>query len=114
MKKIYKSDSQFTIHDSILKALCIVYCALCIMHLSCTAQTMVLSVDRGKDSIPSTRGPNLKHFGCIFLGGGFVASQDEAGARIKYGSSGEFFYGYRAKYKISPVYSLGWELLIRW
>jgi len=75
---------------------------------------MVLGVNRAQDSIPDKRGPNMAKFGCAFLGGGLVASSDEPGARIKYGSSGEIFVGHRSKYKISPVYSLGWETKIHW
>src|ERR1044071_4654952 len=74
---------------------------------------MVLSVDRGKDSIPFDRGPNLKKFSGLIMGGGFVVSGDKQGARIKYGSAGEYYIGSRTKYKISAVYSLGWETMFR-
>ena len=74
------------------------------------AQTVILSVDRGKDSIPSQRGPNLKKISHVFFNFGFVAGADKPGARIKYGSSVEYGIGVRKKYKISPVYSIGWEL----
>jgi hypothetical protein len=90
------------------KIFCFLFFVFCCLLLS-EAQTMVLEVDRSQDLIPAKRGPNLKTFGCLFLGGGLVASGDQAGARIKYGSSGEYFVGGRAKYKISGLYSLGWE-----
>ncbi len=72
-------------------------------------QTMILQVDRATDSIPATRGPNLKKFVHFFLSAGFVAGADEAGARINYFSSGELGFGVRWKYKISTVYSTGFE-----
>lgn len=74
------------------------------------AQTVLLNVDRATDSIPSKIGPNLKRYIYPFMKFGFVLGPDEQGARIKYGSSVEFAIGFRTKYKIGSVYSLGWEL----
>ena len=74
------------------------------------AQTVILSVDRSRDSIPGQRGPNLKKFSHVFFNFGFVAGADKPGERINYGTSIEYGFGVRKKYKISPVYSLGWEL----
>ena len=73
------------------------------------AQTVILQVDRGNDSIPATHGPNLKKFVHFFMCVGFVAGGDEAGARIKYFNSMEYSIGARWKYKISNVYSIGQE-----
>jgi len=73
------------------------------------SQTMILQVDRAADSIPSTRGPNLKKFVHFFMYAGLVAGADETGARIKYFTSDEFGLGVRWKYKISAVYSMGFE-----
>src|ERR1051325_2249097 len=95
-------------------SLLIVIFFLLIFNTPCFSQTMVLQVDRSRDSIPSERGPNMKKFGCLFLGGGFALSGDKEGAKIKYGSSGELYFGYRAKYKVSPIYSLGWEMMLHW
>jgi hypothetical protein len=73
------------------------------------SQTMILQVDRAKDSIPGIHGPNLKRFVHFFMSVGFVAGSDERGARINYFNSMEYALGVRWKYKISSVYSLGHE-----
>ncbi|MCX6290924.1 MAG: hypothetical protein NT126_04095 [Bacteroidetes bacterium] len=75
-----------------------------------SGQTVLLSVDRERDSIPPERGPNLKKFSHLFLNAGFVAGPDNPGARIIYGTSVEFGAGARKKYKLSPLYSMGWEI----
>lgn len=73
-------------------------------------QTVILQVDRATDSLPPERGPNLKKFTHFFLTAGMVAGADRPGARINYGTSVELGSGVRWKYKISNVYSLGYEL----
>src|SRR6185436_4619671 len=50
----------------------------------------------------------------FFLSAGFVTGADKPGARIKYGTSIELASGVRWKYKISNVYSLGYELRINY
>ncbi len=74
------------------------------------AQTVLLQVDRAIDSISSKRGPNLDKFAHGFIYIGCIAGDDKSGARIMYGPSVEFGGGARKKYKISPLYSLGWEI----
>jgi hypothetical protein len=74
------------------------------------AQTMILEVSRSADTIPTKRGPNLQKFSHGYINFGFIAGADEPGAKIIYGPSVEFGAGARKKYKISPLFSLGWEL----
>jgi hypothetical protein len=87
----------------------IIFIFFCISISKSRGQTMILQVDRATDSIPATHGPNLKKFVNFFLFAGFVTGADEAGARIKYFSSAEVGFGVRWKYKISPIYSTGFE-----
>lgn len=87
-----------------------IFCLLCMIRFSTVAQTVLLSVDRGTDSIPEQRGPNLKKNSHVFFNFGLVAGEDKPGSRIIYGSSVEYGFGVRKKYKFSPLYSLGWEL----
>jgi hypothetical protein len=80
------------------------------MCFSVAGQTVLLNVDQNNE-IPETKfGPNLKKFTHFYLRGGFLASADEPGAEIIYGSSVNLSFGLRKKYKISPVYSLGFEI----
>jgi hypothetical protein len=74
------------------------------------AQTVLLDVDRKKERVTTDRGPNLKKFSHFFIRGGMLVSADKAGARIIYGPSVNLGFGLRVKYKISPVYALGWEI----
>ena len=53
------------------------------------------------------RGQNLKKFSHAYFRLGFLASKDNAGARIIYGNSVNLGLGVRKKYKISPIYSIG-------
>jgi hypothetical protein len=73
-------------------------------------QTVLLQVDRTKDNINLERGPNLKRHHQFVLRGGFLASNDYEGARIKYGSSVNLSFSFRKKYKIGSVYSLGFDI----
>lgn len=84
-----------------------------VLFFSCftlEAQTVLLSVDRSTDSIPVQRGPNLKKISHVFFNIGFIAGADKLESPIIYGASIEYGFGFRKKYKISAVYSLGWEL----
>jgi len=94
----------------IKKAWPIFLTVLCFAVNQSFGQTVLLEVDRSTDSIAPTRGPNLKKFSYGFLYFGFVAGEDKPGAKIIYGNSVDFGIGARKKYKISPLYSLGWEL----
>jgi hypothetical protein len=71
---------------------------------------VLLSVDTQKDKTPVERGQNLKRFTHAYIHAGFVSSNDNPGARIMYGSSVNLGLGMRKKYKISPLYSLGFDI----
>ena len=83
---------------------------LFIAAFSAHSQTVVLKVDRKSEQRVSDRGPNLKRFSHFFIRGGVLASEDKPGARIIYGPSVNLAFGVRVKYKISNVYSLGYEI----
>lgn len=78
--------------------------------LSANSQTVLLNVDRKSEGRISDRGPNLKRFTHFFLRGGVFVSEDKAGARIIYGPSVNLAFGVRKKFKISNIYSLGYEI----
>lgn len=59
--------------------------------------------------VQERHGQNLARFTQMFFRFGFVLPPDEAGAKLHFGSSVEFSLGFRHKYKISNVYSLGFE-----
>ena len=81
---------------------------LVIFSLSSTAQTILLSVDNTKDKTTEI-GPNLKRHNQLFFRFGFVEGIDKPGARIIFGKSTDFAFGFRKRYKISSLYSLGFE-----
>jgi hypothetical protein len=70
----------------------------------------LLNVDRQSEQKTTDFGPNLKKFSHIFLHAGIIASGDKEGAHIIYGNSSSLAFGFRKKYKISPIYSLGYDL----
>lgn len=76
------------------------------------AQTVLLHADQKEEAMIRTnsRGENLRRFSHVFIRVGEVVSSDFAGARIIYGSSVDLSFGFRKKYKIGTVYSLGWEI----
>jgi hypothetical protein len=78
--------------------------------LTTTAQTVLLNEDKSTETPETERGPNLKKFSHIYMRMAFLASEDKPGAKIKYGSSVNFAIGVRKKFKISPVYSMGFEI----
>ncbi len=85
--------------------------ALFFYSLQNSAQTVLLNVDRTNERVYD-RGPNQKKFTQAFIKFGFVIPPDEEGARIKYGGSVSCGFGVRKKFKVSSLYSLGWEIQI--
>ena len=85
---------------------------LVIFSLSSTAQTILLSVDNTKDKSTEI-GRNLKRHNQLFFRLGFVEGIDKPGARIIFGKSIDFSFGFRKRYKISSLYSLGFETEIQ-
>jgi hypothetical protein len=89
----------------------IFYVILFTLFSTCSfAQTVLLNVDRPNENKEETHGPNLKKFSHLFIRGGILISKDKAGARIIYGPSVNLAFGVRRKYKISPAYSMGYEI----
>ena len=81
---------------------------LVIVSLSSTAQTILLSVDNTSEKAIEV-GPNLKRHNQLFFRFGFIEGKDKPGARIIFGKSTDFAFGFRKRYKISSLYSLGFE-----
>jgi len=77
------------------------------------AQTVLLHVDRAVDSIPSRVGPNLPMFVHWFIAAGLTADKSGNGAPINNFLSPQFSIGIRNKFKLSPVFSAGYELGFR-
>jgi hypothetical protein len=74
------------------------------------AQTVILNVDRENTKTPAG-GPNTAGYTHGYLALGFALPPDEAGSRVVFGSSANFSFGLRHKYKISGFYSLGWDMV---
>lgn len=74
-------------------------------------QTILMDVDVNQDTIVPKWGKNLRHFTHFYISYGFVATDFEGdGAKIKYGTSGEFTFGMRYKFKLANFYAMGAEL----
>jgi hypothetical protein len=74
------------------------------------AQTVLLNVDRKAEDRISQHGPNMKKFAHFLIRAGAIVSGDKAGARIEYGTSVNLAFGVRKKFKISPFYSIGYDI----
>jgi hypothetical protein len=85
-----------------------------LMSFSAFGQTVLLNVDKGKETFNLENGPNLKKFSHMYLRMAFLVSADKPGAKIIYGSSVNLALGVRNKYKISSVYSIGFEADIQY
>ncbi len=81
---------------------------LVVLSFSSAAQTVLLAVDNTNDKTAEL-GPNLTRHNQIFFRLGLVEGSDKPGARIVYGKSTDFAFGFRKRYKISSLYSLGFE-----
>lgn len=80
------------------------------MAICAKSQTVVMHQDVNDTVIP-TQGPNLKNFTHFYMGYGLIAGQSEGnGSPINYGSSNNFVLGYRYKYKICNIYSIGLDI----
>lgn len=76
------------------------------------SQTVLLSEDRSRDSIPETFGPNLKNYAHIIIGYSFVFGESGKEFPVM-GGSNEFHVGVRVKRKVTPVYSFGYDIFYR-
>ena len=74
------------------------------------AQTILLDVDRNDEQKTNELGPNLRKFTHLVLHAGMLASADQPGAEIIYGSSVNIAAGIRKKYKVTNVYSVGLDI----
>jgi hypothetical protein len=71
------------------------------------SQEVILDMDV-EEQYKGTKGPNMRHYGHFYLGGGFVVDFDEEpGTEIKWWRSGQFVFGYRYKLKLLSFYALG-------
>ena len=82
----------------------------CIGNGNLSAQTVLLHVDRATDSLASNTGPNLAKFHHVFIGIGSATGTNNPGAEIITPVSTSFFFGVRAKYKFSRIFSGGYDL----
>jgi len=74
------------------------------------AQTVLLQKEPERETLLKESGPNYRKFNHLFIRGGILASSDKPGARIIYGTSVNLGFGLRKKYKVSPVYSFGFDI----
>jgi hypothetical protein len=84
--------------------------SLLILTISVKSQTVVMHQDVNDTLIP-TNGPNLKNFSHFYIGYGFIAGKSEgSGSDIIYGRPGNFVLGFRYKFKVCNVYSIGFDV----
>src|SRR5690242_11201866 len=76
-------------------------------------QTVLLAANPGLDTIPSTIGPNLKHFSHVVFGIGSVFGETNKELPAINGTSYEFHGGFRTKRKVTSVYSFGYDFFYR-
>ncbi len=81
-----------------------------LFRTSLFGQTVLLDIDTKEQQRNFDFGPNLKKFTHLTFHIGALASNDNQGARIIYGSSINLSLGIRKKFKISRTYSLGYDL----
>ena len=81
---------------------------LCSFSLS--AQTVLLEIDTHEQQKKVDFGPNMKKFSHLTFHFGALASKDRLGAKIIYGSSINLSLGIRKKFRISGIYSLGYDI----
>jgi hypothetical protein len=77
----------------------------------CKGQTVLLNYDETKAD-KYERGPNQKKFVQGFVKFGMVTPPDQDNAKIKFGTSVNVGFGVRKKFKVSSIYSLGWQIEI--
>lgn len=71
------------------------------------SQDVLLDMDV-EGQYKGTKGPNMRHYGHLYIGAGIVADFDEEpGTLIKWWRSGQFLFGYRYKLKLASFYALG-------
>jgi hypothetical protein len=74
------------------------------------SQTVLMDEDV-KDSDPTDVGPNKKKFGHFYVGFGSIVGPSESDSvATRPFRSYEYTFGYRFKYRISQLYSLGFDL----
>jgi len=75
----------------------------------CGGQTVLLKYKEATEPLYD-KGPNQKKFVQGFIKFGFVTPPDKDNAKIIYGKSVNIGFGLKKKFKVSPIYSLGWQL----
>lgn len=89
------------------KALIIV---LILVSLGAKAQTVVLQ-ENLTDTVATNFGSNKRHHFHAVFGYDFFAGKENTDAPVRFGRSGGFNYGFRYKYKLGSVYSLGFDII---
>ncbi|MCB0396736.1 MAG: hypothetical protein KDD36_08790 [Flavobacteriales bacterium] len=95
------------------KHLLLFFLFVCCLPLAGSSQTVLLDIDVAGDTVPPTKGKNLKHFVHMYMSYGFIGGIMETGARIRPESSSFYEFGFRYKRKISPTIATGLELAYR-
>ena len=64
-----------------------------------------------EEQYTGTRGPNMRHYGHLYVGAGMVADfGEEEGTAIDWWRSGQFMFGYRYKLKLLSFYAIGLDI----
>jgi len=88
----------------------LIFISILFLGLTLKSQEVLLSQDVSGDTIVKKNGPNLRNYSHFYLSLGFAADQAEKGAKINYGRSSNFDFGYRYKLKICNHYAMGTDL----
>lgn len=82
---------------------------LLLAAMRCEAQTVLLKYDRETEPAYN-KGPNQKKFVQGMMKVGFVMPPDNDESDVLYGGSVNLGIGIRKKFKVSGLYSLGWQM----
>lgn len=88
-----------------------IFLAFLISIFLANAQTVILEEEVKSDPDPSDIGPNKKKFSHFYIGAGAIVGASETDSvATKLSGSYEIIFGYRFKYRVSQLYSLGFDL----
>jgi hypothetical protein len=75
-----------------------------------TAQEILLEQEVTQDTTVDKKGPNKNRFFHFYTGYGFMVDEGETGAEVKPFSSHQFTVGFRQKFKLSKIFSFGYDI----
>jgi hypothetical protein len=93
------------------KSLYIITALLLTLNISvASAQEILLEQEVSQDTTVDKKGPNRNRFFHFYTGYGFMIDEGEAGSEVKPFASHQFTIGFRQKFKLSKVFSFGYDI----